>query len=591
MDIQRSILIVALAIVSYMLVLQWNQDYGQAALPTQNAAASSPVPGLPDTPTAPAALGNDIPSAVATEPSAAAVAPTAVSDQLIRVKTDVLDLAIDPRGGDIVQLTLPQYPRRQDRPDVPFQLFDNGNERTYLAQSGLIGSNAPDKSSGRALWSSEKPQYVLAEGQDQLVVDLTYTEGNVNYIKRFTFKRGLNAECSAKEQQTKKPGCIDPSSYQVDIKYLIDNQSEQAWSGNFFAQLKRDGSGDPSSTTATGTATYLGGAVWTPGEPYKKISIKDIDKQDEKRREGNPNAWYKENVEGGWVAWLQHYFVTAWIPSKDSTNQVQSRKDTQGNYIVGFTGQTLQVAPGSKGEVGAILYAGPKIQGHLKTLSPGLELTVDYGILWFLAQPIFWLLEVIHGMLGNWGWSIIALTVIIKLIFFPLSAASYKSMARMRAVSPKLQALKEQFGDDRQKMSQAMMELYKKEKINPLGGCLPILVQMPVFLALYWVLLESVEMRQAPWLLWITDLSIKDPFFILPIIMGATMFIQQQLNPTPPDPMQARVLKLMPIIFTFFFLWFPAGLVLYWVVNNVLSIAQQWYITRKIEAAAKAAAA
>jgi len=579
MDIQRSILIVALAIVSYMLVLQWNQDYGQAALPTQTAAVSSTVPGLPDTP-ATSTGSDDVPTSATAEPSAASVMPTKVSDQLIRVKTDVLDLAIDPRGGDIVQLTLPQYPRRQDHPDVPFQLFDNGNERTYLAQSGLIGSNAPDKSSGRALWSSEKQQYQLVNGQNELVVDLTYSEAGVNYIKRFTFKRGLNPECSAKEQQLKKPGCVDPSSYQVDVNYLIDNQSDQAWSGNLFAQLKRDSSGDPSSTTATGTATYLGGALWTTEEPYKKVSMKDIDKQA-----------FKESVQGGWVAWLQHYFVTAWIPSKDSTNQVQTRKDTQGNYIVGFTGQTVQVAPGSQGEVGATLYAGPKLQGHLKTLSPGLELTVDYGILWFLAQPIFWLLEVIHSILGNWGWSIIVLTIIIKLIFFPLSAASYKSMARMRAVSPKLQALKEQHGDDRQKMSQAMMELYKKEKINPLGGCLPILVQMPVFLALYWVLLESVEMRQAPWLLWITDLSIKDPFFILPIIMGATMFIQQQLNPTPPDPMQAKVLKLMPIIFTFFFLWFPAGLVLYWVVNNVLSIAQQWYITRKIEAAAKAAAA
>ena len=270
---------------------------------------------------------------------------------------------------------------------------------------------------------------------------------------------------------------------------------------------------------------------------------------------------------------------------------MQTRKDTQGNYIIGFTGPALNVAAGAEGQTSTTLYAGPKIQKDLAALSPGLDKTVDYGILWFLAEPIFWLLEHIHNLLGNWGFSIIVLTLIIKLAFFPLSAASYRSMARMRAVSPRLQALKEQFGDDRQKMSQAMMELYKKEKINPLGGCLPILVQMPVFLALYWTLLESVEMRQAPWILWITDLSIKDPYFILPIIMGATMFIQQQLNPTPPDPMQARVMKMMPIIFTFFFLWFPAGLVLYWVVNNVLSIAQQWYITRKIEAQNKASAA
>lgn len=579
MDIQRSILIVALAIVSYMMVLQWNQDYGQAALPTEIAATTSTVPALPDTSAASASASNDdIPSNTpVAEASSISAAPVA-NDELIRVKTDVLDMAIDPRGGDVVQLRLTQYPRRQDRPDVPFQLFDNGNERTYLAQSGLIGTNAPDKSSGRALWSSAQKSYELADGQNELQVDLTLSENGVNYTKRFTLKRGLSPECSAKEQQQKKTGCVDPSSYQVAVTYLIDNQSAEAWSGNMFAQLKRDSSGDPSSTTATGTATYLGAALWTSEEPYKKVSMGDIDKQA-----------FKETVQGGWVAWLQHYFVTAWIPSKDSTNQVQTRKDSQGNYIVGFTGPAVQVAAGAQGETSAILYAGPKLQGYLETLSPGLELTVDYGFLWFLAQPIFWLLEVIHSILGNWGWSIIVLTIIIKLIFFPLSAASYKSMARMRAVAPKLAQLKEQHGEDRQKMSQAMMELYKKEKINPLGGCLPILVQMPVFLALYWVLLESVEMRQAPWLLWITDLAIKDPFFILPIIMGATMFIQQQLNPTPPDPMQAKVLKMMPIIFTFFFLWFPAGLVLYWVVNNVLSIAQQWYITRKIEAAAKAA--
>ncbi|MBM7062684.1 membrane protein insertase YidC [Pseudomonas sp. UL073] len=551
MDIKRSILIVALAIVSYLMVLQWNQDYGQAALPAP--AAPSATAALPDT--APGTTSNDdVPTAQADASTAPVAATPAASDQLIRVRTDVLDLAIDPRGGDIVQLTLPAYPRRQDRPDVPFQLFDNGGERTYLAQSGLIGSNAPDKASGRALWSSKAASYQLVDGQDQLVVELTLSEGGVNYVKRYAFKRG---------------------QYEFGVGYKIDNQSGQPWSGNLFAQLKRDSSADPSSSTATGVSTYLGAALWTPSEPYKKVSMKDMDKQG-----------FKETVQGGWVAWLQHYFVTAWIPAKGEQNTLQTRKDAQGNYIVGLTGPTLNVAAGSQAETSATLYAGPKIQKHLKELSPGLELTVDYGILWFIAQPIFWLLQHIHNLLGNWGWSIIALTILIKLAFFPLSAASYKSMARMRAVSPKLQALKERFGDDRQKMSQAMMELYKKEKINPLGGCLPILVQMPVFLSLYWVLLESVEMRQTPWLLWITDLSSKDPFFILPIIMGATMFIQQQLNPTPPDPMQAKVMKLMPIIFTFFFLWFPAGLVLYWVVNNCLSIAQQWYITRQIERAA-----
>lgn len=557
MDIKRTILIVALAVVSYVMVLKWNQDYGQAALPTQNVAASSTTaPALPDTvPGNNASNSADVPSATA-DTSTPTETPVAASKDLIHVKTDVLDIAIDPQGGDIAQLRLPLYPRRQDHPDVPFQLFDNGNERTYLAQSGLTGKDGPDaRSTGRPAFSTEKKTYELAPGQDQLVVDLKFSENGVNYIKRFTLKRGL---------------------YDVQVTYLIDNESGKPWNGNLFAQLKRDASSDPSSSTATGTATYLGAALWTSAEPYKKVSMKDIDK-----------GQLKETVEGGWVAWLQHYFVTAWIPQKGDNNVVQTRKDNQGNYIIGFTGPTLTVEPGKTAETSATLYAGPKSQGVLKELSPGLELTVDYGILWFIAQPIFWLLQHIHSIVGNWGWSIIFLTMLIKGIFFPLSAASYKSMARMRAVAPKLAALKEQFGDDRQKMSQAMMELYKKEKINPLGGCLPILVQMPVFLSLYWVLLESVEMRQAPFMLWITDLSIKDPFFILPIIMGATMFIQQRLNPTPPDPMQAKVMKLMPIIFTFFFLWFPAGLVLYWVVNNCLSIAQQWYITRKVEAATK----
>lgn len=557
MDIKRSILIVALAVVSYLMVLEWNQDYGQAALPTQNAETSSANRALIDTPLANRSASPDVPTAGDQSKTPDNATPVA-SNELIRVRTDVFDLAIDPRGGDIVQLSLPKYPRRQDHPEIPFQLFDNGGERLYLAQSGLTGSNGPDaRANGRPLYSSEQRSYSLAEGQDQLVVDLKFSEAGVNYTKRFTLKRG---------------------EYDLKVSYLIDNQSGQPWSGNLFAQLKRDGSADPSSTTATGSATYLGAALWTSDEPYKKVSMGNMDDKN-----------LRETVQGGWISWLQHYFVTAWISQKDDTNQVQTRKDSQGNYIIGFTGPTLNVPAGAHAETSAILYAGPKDQGKLEALSPGLELTVDYGVLWFIAQPIFWLLKLIHSALGNWGWSIIVLTIIIKLMFFPLSAASYRSMGRMRAVAPKLQALKEQFGDDRQKMSQAMMELYKKEKINPLGGCLPILVQMPVFLALYWVLLESVEMRQAPWLLWITDLSVKDPYFLMPIIMGVTMFIQQHLNPTPPDPMQAKVMKLMPIIFTFFFLWFPAGLVLYWVVNNCLSIAQQWYITRQLERAAQKA--
>ena len=580
MDIQRTILLVALAVVSYMMVLQWNQDYGQApvtAATTYSSSANQPISsGQAHAATdnsVPSANLDDLPVAVNELTQDPTLVSNAVSNNLIIVETDVLQLAIDPNGGDIVELKLSQYPRTATNPDIPFQLFENSNERVYVAQSGLVGANGPDaRASGRPLYSASQQQFSLQDGQDQLNVDLSFQENGVSYTKRFTFHRGLSNECSERAIKQRQVECINPQAYQIDLTYLVDNQSDREWKGNLFAQLKRDNQGDPSSTTATGTATYLGAALWTPDEPYKKLSMSNMD--DKK---------FNQAIEGGWVAWLQHYFVTAWVANPEQTNQVTTRKDSRGNYIVGYTSPAMTIAAGQHAQASATLYAGPKIQSHLKTLSPGLELTVDYGFLWFIAQPIFWLLSVIHSLLGNWGWSIIVLTILIKLAFFPLSAASYRSMARMRAVAPRMAALKEQYGDDRQKLSQSMMELYKKEKINPLGGCLPILVQMPVFLALYWVLLESVEMRQAPWMFWLTDLSSKDPYFILPIIMGLSMFVQQQLNPTPPDPMQAKVMKLLPIIFTFFFLWFPAGLVLYWVVNNLLSIAQQWYITRKIE--------
>ncbi len=578
MDIQRTILLVALAVVSYMMVLQWNQDYGQApvtAATTQsssvNQQASSNDLSIPNP--VQAASNDDLPVAVNELAQDPTLSQQVVSNDLIYVETDVLQLAIDPNGGDIVELKLSQYPRNAANPDIPLQLLENSNERIYVAQSGLVGADGPDaRPSGRPLYSVTQKNFTLPDGQDLLNVDLSFQEDDVTYTKRYTFHRGLNLECSEREISQRKLECINDEAYQVNLTYLVDNQSDQEWTGNLFAQIKRDGQGDPSSTTATGTATYLGAALWTPDEPYKKLSMGKMDDNN-----------FNQAVHGGWVAWLQHYFLTAWVADYEQNNQVTTRKDSSGNYIIGYTSPAMSVAPGGNTQATATLYAGPKLQSHLKQLSPGLELTVDYGFLWFIAQPIFWLLSLIHSFLGNWGWSIIFLTLLIKLAFFPLSAASYRSMARMRAVAPQMTALKEQYADDRQKLSQGMMELYKKEKINPLGGCLPILVQMPVFLSLYWVLLESVELRQAPWMLWITDLSSKDPYFILPIIMGLSMFVQQRLNPTPPDPMQAKVMKLLPIIFTFFFLWFPAGLVLYWVVNNLLSIAQQWYITRKIE--------
>ena len=555
MNLQRNILIGALLVITYLMVVQWNKDFVQQDLAPAAQTQMAPLDSsdLPGDDTA-AAHDGDVPAAINGEGEALAPAQVTTPDAkggLVKVETDTLQVTINPVGGDIVSLALPQYPTRKDRPDLPFQLLEQSGNRTYIAQSGLTGQQGPDKSSGRAQYSVEQNSYQLADGQEQLVVDLTTSNDGVNVTKRFTFTRG---------------------SYLVGVSYLIDNQSSQPWSGSLFGQIKRDSSGDPSSSTATGMATFLGTAYWSADASYTKMKMSELD-----------DTRLAENVSGGWIAWLQHYFVSAWIPSPEVTHHYRTLKDRSGNYIVGFTSPAVTVPAGEQQQISADFYAGPKIQDDLKAISQGLELTVDYGFLWWIAQPLFWVLSLIHGFVGNWGWSIILLTCLIKLIFFPLSATSYRSMANMRRVAPKLQALREQYGDDRQKMSQGMMELYKKEKINPLGGCLPILVQMPVFIALYWTLMESVEIRQAEWLGWITDLSLKDPYFILPIIMGATMFLQQQLNPTPPDPMQAKVMKMLPIIFTFFFLWFPAGLVLYWVVNNCLSIAQQWYITRQIE--------
>ncbi|HDY97285.1 MAG TPA: membrane protein insertase YidC [Pseudomonas sabulinigri] len=562
MNMQRNILIAALLVITYLMVLQWNTDFMQQDLPPVAETSVAPINNsdLP-TETAPLANGDssDVPQPIDAngEPTVGAGdMPAKQNDNLIQVATDTLNVTINPIGGDIVSLSLPKYPARKDRPDLPFQLLEQSSNRLYVAQSGLTGRQGPDSSKGRAQYSSEQSSYSLSDDQSTLVVDLKTSNAGVNFIKRYTFTR---------------------DTYLVEVDYLIDNQSSEAWSGSAFGQLKRDDAGDPSSSTATGMATFLGAAYWSADSSYSKMKMGDLD--DEK---------LNEKVNGGWIAWLQHYFVSAWVPDADTQHTFSTLKDSQGNYIVRFTSPSVSVAPGEQTTITSQFYAGPKIQDDLKAISPGLDLTIDYGFLWWIAQPLFVVLSFIHSFVGNWGWSIILLTCLIKLIFFPLSATSYRSMANMRRVAPKLQALREQHGDDRQKMSQGMMELYKKEKINPLGGCLPILVQMPVFISLYWVLMESVEIRQAEWLGWITDLSLKDPFFILPIIMGTTMFLQQQLNPTPPDPMQAKVMKMLPIVFTFFFLWFPAGLVLYWVVNNCLSIAQQWYITRQIEKGAAA---
>lgn len=548
MDARRAIILIGIAVISYMLVLKWNDDYGKAPINQTVMTSGANVSSTPQIESTDA-VHVDAPDVSEDAPQMEAQAPKTASTELIEVQSDVLDLRIDPQGGDIVYAALKAYPQSLDNKDIPFVLLEQSQMRTFVAQSGLVGANGIDKE-GRALFSAEKSQYILDDSSDELVVTLSFVQDQVTINKVFKLKRG---------------------DYLVDVGYEVKNASSNPWKANFYAQFKRDRSADPSSMEAMGMAAYLGAAVTRPSERYHKISFDDMD-----------DGRFKETIQGGWAAFLQHYFLSAWVPAEDAAHTYNTRK-AAGNYIVGYYDEALNVAAGEQGSTYTSLYLGPKDQDRLAEISENLELTVDYGWLWWVAQPLFWLLQIIHSIVGNWGWAIIFLTILVKLAFFPLSAASYRSMANMRRVAPKLTALREQYGDDRQKLSQEMMSLYKKERINPLGGCLPILVQMPVFIALYWVLMESVEIRQAPFMFWLEDLSLKDPYFILPLIMGASMFVQMQLNPTPPDPMQAKVMKLMPVIFTVFFLFFPAGLVLYWVVNNLLSIAQQWYITKQIE--------
>ncbi len=385
---------------------------------------------------------------------------------------------------------------------------------------------------------------------DTLNVDLLYQQGDVQITKRYTFTRG---------------------SYLVDLTYLINNQSATPWQGNLVGTIKRD-SHNPVIAPGIGMAPFLGAATTTNETNYDKFTFEDLEEKA-----------FKHNKTGGWVAMVQHYFMSAWIPNQETDNSFALRKaGKQDLYFLSFTGATTSVAAGTQGELSAQFYAGPKDVSELEKIAPYLDLTVDYGFLWMIAKPLFWLLDHIHSLVGNWGIAIILLTVLIKIAFFYPSAISYRSMAKMRKVQPKMQALKETYGDDRQRMSQELMKLYRTEKVNPVSGCLPMLLQMPVFIALYWALMESVELRHASFL-WLHDLSVKDPYFVLPLVMGLTMWIQQRLNPTPPDPMQAKVMQWMPVFFTGLFLFFPAGLVVYWVVNNTLSIIQQYVITKQIE--------
>ncbi|GGC66656.1 membrane protein insertase YidC [Marinobacter halophilus] len=560
MDIQRIVLFAGLAIVSYLMVLAWNEDYHQPQTAQVSQVETSGTNGtvddmvLPESTTSTTRTDDEF---IAPETGELRSASTdrqqSIDNQFITVKTDVFELKIDRVGGNVIESSLLQYDDTLDSAQ-PLKLLNNTQNRTYLLESGLIGRNGPDsRSAGQApVYQAEASQYVLTDGQDELIVDLNLTtDQGVDITKRYRLSR---------------------DSYKLDIRYLINNQSDTDWQGNFTGKIVRDEAPDPTSQTSMGIKAYLGMVVSTPEDPYEKYDFGDLSEQR-----------INQSVTNGWMAFLQHYFLTAWVPDPEQTAQYQSTRRDQ-LHVMGFVYPATSVAPGQSVEVGATAYVGPKIIDRLESLAPNLDRTVDFGWLFFISLPLFYILEWFYGLVGNWGVAIILLTITVKAVFFHLSATSYRSMARMRAVAPHLARLKELHGDDRQRMSQEMMALYKREKINPLGGCLPILVQMPVFISLYWVLFESVQLRHAPFALWIQDLSQMDPYFVLPILMGISMFIQMSLNPTPPDPMQAKIMKLMPPVFTIFFLWFPSGLVLYWLVNNILSISQQWYITRKIEA-------
>lgn len=542
-----------LIIFALSLVMLWTNwiAYNTPAVTTPSAAA----------PSAPAPLVSD--DSVPTPTRATAPSPTASSAPSaiprIKVETDLIRAEISAEGGNIVRLELIKH-RAPENKEFPYVIFDDGRVHLFEAESGLLGENLPNH---RTLFELPAGNHALSDGQDKLVLKLTAPAVNgVSATKVMTFTRG---------------------SYLVDVAYEIRNESADPLVTQAYFQFLRDNKPtEASGGLFGGVQTFTGPAFYTNEAKFQKVSFGEID---------DNSAKFSAAADNGWVSMIQHYFVSAWLPVQGEAREYFTKKTASGYYTAGAVLTPVTIAPGETKQIEARLYSGPQDQNSLEDIAPGLKLVVDYGVLTIIAAPLFWLLSWLHSLTGNWGWAIILVTVIIKAIFFPLSAASYKSMARMRMLAPRLQRLKDTYGNDKTKMQQEMMNLYRTEKINPLGGCLPILVQIPVFLALYWVLLGSVEMRQAPWLGWIQDLSVRDPYFILPIIMGVSMLVQTKLNPSPPDPLQAKIMMAMPIVFTFMFLWFPSGLVLYWVVNNLLSIAQQWQITRMIERGGKKAKA
>jgi YidC/Oxa1 family membrane protein insertase len=564
MQTQRTILWVIFTMSLLFLWDGWQRHQGNPSLfggsaPTQTAPAADgkAAPG------APAKTDNSIPpvgsAAVPTVaaatgagsvPGAAAGATPAAGSAALRFKTDVIALDIDPIGGEIQRTELLRY-RDTDNADANVMLFDERTGHVYLAQSGLVGPAGAQFPTHRTPFTIEPGPRELTPGNDELVITMHAESGGAKVVRRYTLRRG---------------------SYRIDMSTEVTNTGATPIQPTLYLQLTRDTTKPPGESQFY--STYTGPVVYTDKEKFQKVDFSDIEKG---------KATHSKSASDGWVGIIQHYFATAWVPTEGAPREFFTRKVDTNLYSVGMLEPMKEIAPGTTVTVKSTLYAGPQDQKVLAEIAPGLELTVDYGWLTVIAKPLFWLLQYLHGVVQNWGWAIVLLTIVIKFAFFPLQAASYRSMAKMKKVTPKLTQLRERYGSDRVKLNQAMMELYKTEKINPLGGCLPILVQIPVFISLYWVLLASVEMRNAPWILWIEDLAIPDPFFILPVLMAVTMFIQTKLNPVPPDPLQAKMMLWMPLIFSVMFFFFPAGLVLYWLVNNLFSIAQQWVITRKIE--------
>lgn len=561
MENHRLLLYFTLFFIIYMLWAQWQTDYGpKPTLQTPAPVAQSSVEDSGHIPQA---------DVQGTQPVVEIETNKAPESQRVLVVTDVVEMEIDTKGGDVRRLTLRNYAVSADHPEIKLNLLTDEDVNYHIAQSGLVSTRSETAPTHNDIYHAEKTDYRLAEGEDEIRVPLYWEASDGSRVT--------------------KTYILHRNNYAIDLEYEVTAGKED-WSGSQYMQLVR--TPPPSNSGSKFIRTYTGGVVYNQKIKYEKIKFDDIAKNDLSDVIGVESCKNTTTLKqgcslaNGWLSMIQHHFLAAWIPETGFDNLYYARKSpTVDHFILGTRSPAKIVKAGEQGKFSARLVAGPKLQYKLADMAPGLELTVDYGVLTIIAKPLFWLLTVFHGWFSNWGWAIIFLTISVKGLFYKLSEMSYRSMAKMRKVAPRIQAMKERFGDDRQAMSKAMMDMYKREKINPMGGCFPILVQIPVFISLYWVLLESVEMRDAPFILWISNLTDMDHYYILPAIMGISMFVQQKLNPAPIDPVQQKVFQIMPFAFTLMFAFFPSGLVLYWVVNNLLSIAQQYVITRRIEAA------